>query len=49
MWKYSGGLGSSGELSGTSSGDVGWWEVRLGDEKYSGGVLSLAVLEGHPW
>ena len=41
-------LGRSGEFSGTGSGDVGWWEVRLGDGKYSGGALSLAVLEGRP-
>ena len=40
--------GRSGELRGTGSRDVGWWEVELGDGKYSGGVLSLVVLEGRP-
>ena len=40
--------GRSRELNGIGSGDVGWWEVGLGDGKYSGGVLSLVVLEGRP-
>ena len=41
-------LGRSGELKGTCSGDVGWWEVGLGDGRYSRGLLSSAVEEGRP-
>ena len=41
-------LGRSGELNGTGSGDVGWWEVGLGDGRYSRGLLSSAVVKGRP-